>query len=319
MLQIEEEDILQHVLGIMPGTYATIDDEDWTNEFFHFNSCFKNEKALANNVKPKTMSDVNQTDSLKFPKSVQKAIAPKSCSTADVTTTDPFYKLQNRIGFGTLDFSPQNIEDELGLSSNETLNNMVNINVNGIDSTDEMSYDSGLDKSSNILKNISTIKLSTDNFARAPVLDSSLPQQQTTTEQKLLSDTPKLNDYVTDFNKSYCASNSLGFDTFDNTGVDIMNDFPINLPLLSDNSSDGKDCLQLLRTSSAEDLLNSLKQIDNSNESVIVGLGDAVSSNLPLSSNPNLESTFNGTVNQTATPCMLDFESISSNFHCNDN
>lgn len=137
---------------------------------------------------------------------------------------------------------------------------------------------------------------------------------------KLLNEESNSADFSSDFNKSYCSAGNLNFDSFVND-AHMMNDFPISLPLLSDNSSDSKDCLHLLQTSSTEDLLNSLKTIENSNESVMVELDGGMSSRLPLSANhtDNMSSAFNQTVDGNTSPCILDFESISSNFHCNDN
>lgn len=180
-------------------------------------------------------------------------------------------------------------------------------------STSTSAYEKNSNKSIALFKNISNGNYddTSTSLDQAISINSLIDQKR-----QLLNDESN----STDYNSSYCAANTLNFDSFVSNSVDMMNDFPISLPLLSDNSSDSKDCLHLLQTSSAEDLLNSLKTIDNGSESVMVGIGDSISSDLPLSTDHtgNLSSTFGETVNESTSPCILDFETISSNFHCND-
>lgn len=299
--QIEEEDVLRHVLGIKPGTYVASENDTWTREFYRFTTCFQNIEANqedasstdavnAENAANQTTSDCNQNSS-------------SNCTVMD--DAEPFY--HNRLAFPTLEFSTraQNMSSDLDLS-NSTLNSIADVG-----STTSLS---NYAKNTNTEKSIELFK----NLSNGTYDDTSAQLDQTMAINSIID--PKRKLISEDSNSGAYSPDALNFDSFVNNEVDMMNDFPISLPLLSDNSSDSKDCLHLLQTSSAEDLLNSLKTMENSSECVIAELNNAMVSNLPISNThaDNLSSTFVENVSENTSPCILDFESISSNFNCDD-
>lgn len=294
LFRIEREDVLQYVLGVAPGLYVVSDNENWLEnlslgnteiseaEFEKSNSAFISTPHLEN------LADANEQ---------------RKPEGNEPVKVDSFYKLPDSPAQALSDLV-RDIEKDLAVISNtvskSTLkvdhkNNLMHINSSNTESS----------RQSRIFQDLNS-DVSRNGLVSSVQLPNNIQLIQKDSVNINCPDASGL-----DFeSQSFSPTHTLNFDSLvENLDADndISTNFPVNLPMLLGNTSESRECL---------DLLNSLKNIDCSDECDTAELKNAISSDLTITSqiNERGSGSFKSTSENTTPSGVSDFTSINAKF-----
>ena len=284
-LKVEEEDVLQYVRGIEPGKYVTSEDETWVK-----GQAESNIKVRKQNLKDEyaalCSSTVNSDEDVSDLLDSQPNINQRN------DMVNSFYQLVTQQVPSTVtvaDLRHNVTKDPTAPSA------VVSVQQSILGSNEHFAYG---DDSSRLFGDLKGNVIPSINVAE--------PAQLTL---KTNDDSSLTVNYIP---QSFSPSHALNFDSLvDSVDDDLMNAFPISLPMLSDNSTDSKDY---------GDILNSLKGIEcTAGKSTIPDFQDPISSinaaeSTPvdlLSSLKNMDSGDKGIINGFRSTVINDLTESS--------